>query len=322
MSGRDLRWILPFTLVEVTVVAFQNRYLLRPSPEVNDLFVGVLGRAQRLYDMRVCSVAAMSTHWHALLVPRDAEHLADFMEHVDCNLSKEIGTRLHGWPGAMWNDRYHHVPVADEEAAQIARLRYQLAAGVKENLVDRACDWPGVHSAKALIEGADLVGHWYDRTKEYAARQLRRERDVDAEHFATEERLVLSPLPCWEHLPEEKWRRRVKDLVQDIDEEGRKERERTGKCSMGVKKILRIRPTRRPPLVEKSPKPRIHAKTKAKIKEWREAYGEIVAAFRVASERLLSGDRDAEFPEGTFPPALPFVSFAQTPPAKARGQPS
>jgi hypothetical protein len=97
----------------VTVVAFQNRYLLRPSPEVNDLFVGVLGRAQRLYGMRVCSVAAMSTHWHALLVPRDAEHMADFMEHVDCNLSKEIGTRLHGWPGAMWNDRYHHVPVAD-----------------------------------------------------------------------------------------------------------------------------------------------------------------------------------------------------------------
>jgi hypothetical protein len=33
------------------------------------------------------------SHYHILLVPRDAEHVADFMEHVD------VG-RLHGWEGA------------------------------------------------------------------------------------------------------------------------------------------------------------------------------------------------------------------------------
>ena len=320
MSGRDLRYFPPFTLVEVTVVAFQNRYLLRPSDEVNDLFVGVVARAQRVYEMRICSLVAMSTHWHALLVPRDAEHLADFMEFVDCNLSKEIGTRLHGWPGAMWNDRYHLVPVADEEAAQIDRLRYHLAAGVKEHLVDRATDWPGVHSAHALMEGTRLSGHWYDRTKEHAARQKRREED--SKRFASEERLVLSPLPCWAHLPEDRWRRRVKDLVQEIDEEGRLERERTGKRSMGVRKILRFRPTRRPRGVEKSPKPRIHARAEAKLKEWREAFGAIVAAFREASARLRSGDRHAEFPEGTFPPALPFVPFAEILTVESRGRPA
>jgi len=38
----------------------------------------------------------------------------------------------------------------------------------------------------------------------------------------------------------------------------------------------------------------------------RDAYSAFAAAFRIASERLRSGDRGARFPEGCFPPALPF----------------
>jgi len=36
----------------------------------------------------------------------------------------------------------------------------------------------------------------------------------------------------------------------------------------------------------------------------------VFAAYREASERLRPGDRLAVFPEGTFPPHLPFVAFA------------
>ena len=38
-----------------------------------------------------------------------------------------------------------------------------------------------------------------------------------------------------------------------------------------------------------------------------EAYRWFVAAFREAAERLRAGDRNALFPLGSFPPALPFV---------------
>ena len=37
--------------------------------------------------------------------------------------------------------------VTDEEAAQIERLAYILGQSVKENLVERVCQWPGVHCA-------------------------------------------------------------------------------------------------------------------------------------------------------------------------------
>ena len=119
--ARDPRYFRPNTLVEVTTVAFQNRFLLRPSDEVNDLILGVWGLAQRKFEMLVVAFVALSSHYHALLIPRDPKHLADFMEFVNGNVAKELG-RLHGWEGQFWHDRYHLIPVSDEEDAQMSRL--------------------------------------------------------------------------------------------------------------------------------------------------------------------------------------------------------
>jgi len=316
---REPRYFEPHALVEVTTVTIQNRFLLRPSPEVNDLVVGVFGRAQRQLDMPIVCLTVLSSHYHVLTVPRDPAHLADFMEFVNGNLSKEIGTRVRGWHGTMWSSRYHHVPVSDEEHVQAARLAYCLEQGVKEGLVDRPEDWPGVQSATALMSGKDLIGHWYDRTKEYAARRLRGEA-IDPDQFVTEERVVFSPLPCWKHLPEQMHRARVAELVKKIEEDGARERRLTGKTSMGVAKILRVNPLSSPELIEKSPKPRFHASQKI-FKRMREAWSLVIAAFREASERLRAGERSVEFPEGTFPPGLPFVPFAANLLMEARGQP-
>ena len=312
------RYLEPATAVDVTDVVIQNRHLLRPSDELNDLVLGVFGRAQRLYDMRLCAISVLSTHWHLIPVPEDAEHLAQFMGYAKTNISKEVG-RLHDWKGPMFAHRYHLIPIAPfEEQAQIARLKYVLAAGVKEFLVDRVTDWPGIHSATALVEGKPLIGHWYDRTKEYAARKLRGEDDVDPMAFATEEQLVLSPLPCWEHLPEAEWRRNVADLITEIEDEGAQERQRERKVSLGVKKIMRVRPHKRPRKVEKSPKPRFHAIADWARQRMLEAYTAVVVAYLIASERFKAGDLLTDFPEGTFPPRLPFVPFS----VRCRGQPA
>jgi hypothetical protein len=42
-------------------------------------------------------------------------------------------------------------------------------------------------------------------------------------------------------------------------------------------------------------------------------YAIFVAAFREAAEQLRAGDRSAKFPEGSFPPGLPFVRIGFTP---------
>ena len=71
--GRGLRFVPEGGgLVEVTVRTVQSRLLLRPGPAVNQIILGVLGRAQRLYPVRCVSVVFLSNHWHALLQVDDA----------------------------------------------------------------------------------------------------------------------------------------------------------------------------------------------------------------------------------------------------------
>ena len=146
-------------LVEITVSTIQGRYLLRPDKRgrVNELVLGVIGRAQQLTSISIVGIAVLSSHFHILAVPETAMQMADFMRHVDTNISDEIG-RLNDWPGPLLVRRYKAIRVNNEEEDQVGRLRYLLGAGVKEQLVEKAIDWPGVHSARALTRDHPLRG--------------------------------------------------------------------------------------------------------------------------------------------------------------------
>jgi hypothetical protein len=206
----------------------------------------------------------------------------------------------------MWTRRYDAIVVSDEPAAQVGRLRYHLAHGVKECLVEKVTEWPGVHFAKAILGGKSLKGFWFDRSQEYAARN--RGEDFGRLKYAEEEELVLSQLPCWADLSAEQYREQVAGLVEEIEAEARADREARGIEPMGVEAILRQDPHNRPNHTKKSPAPAVHAASKAARQAFWEAYSIFLAAFREAAEKLKAGDRTARFPLGSFPPALPFVS--------------
>jgi REP element-mobilizing transposase RayT len=292
-------------LVEVTCRTLQSRFLLRPSPELNDLVVGVFGRAQRLYGVRCCALAMLSNHYHALLIVDDQLQLSNFMGYLNSNLARETG-RLSEWSDKIWSRRYQAILVSDEEGAQVGRLAHILEQGVKESLVERVRDWPGIHSARALVEGVDLQGHWFDRTQEYTAR--RRGEEFDRLRYATVETLHFSPLPCWKHLPETTWRQRVVAMITDIDKQAAARRSRTGSQVLGPSAIRGQHPHDRPACSKRSPAPFVHAMSAKVRREIWTGYRCFVAAYRDAAEKLQAGNLAAPFPVGSFPPALPFVS--------------
>ena len=78
-------------LVEITTRTIQGRHLLTPGPAVNEVILGVLGRAQRLHTIPCCGICVLSSHYHLLLRVQDAETMADFMEYVNSNLAREVG---------------------------------------------------------------------------------------------------------------------------------------------------------------------------------------------------------------------------------------
>ena len=54
-------------VVEVTIRAYQSRYLFRPSPEVRDVIVGVMAHVQKRVKFDVYGYAFLSNHGSYLI---------------------------------------------------------------------------------------------------------------------------------------------------------------------------------------------------------------------------------------------------------------
>ncbi|OJH42182.1 transposase [Cystobacter ferrugineus] len=185
----------------VTSRCFQGRLLLRPSAEVNEIVGGVLARAVQQSEgtIRLHAFTFASNHFHLLVWARGAA-LAGFMQYLHTNLSKKVG-KLVDWSGGFWERRYSAEPVLDDTAL-VGRLRYVLAHGVKEGLVEKRAEWPGLTCLPQLLGPARRVFRWFNWTKRWSKRGS--EELVGEGRFAREwaepVELELARLPCWEGL--------------------------------------------------------------------------------------------------------------------------
>jgi len=248
----------------------------------------------------------MSNHYHLLVIPDSEQQLASFMRFVNTNLSKQLG-RLHDWSGSMFQ-RYKAIPVSDEEEAQVGRLRYILRHGVKEGLVSRPADWPGVQCVAALTRGpARFHGVWHERTAIYEAEQ--RGQSLPAKKRISQETLDFSSLPVWAAKDGGQCREAARAMVVEIEKQASEARATGGSKPMGDRAILAQDPHHRPQSLKRSAAPIAHAAT---VEIWlvmKTAYREFLFAYREAAECLKAG-LDAAFPTGCFPPAAPHVPRA------------
>jgi REP element-mobilizing transposase RayT len=306
--AREIRFIPQGSLVEITTRTFQGRFLLHPSKQVRDVVLGVIGRAQKIYGVVIHTFVFVSNHYHMLVTVNDAKQLADFAGYVNGNIARKVAP-LVGWANTFWGQRYKPVVISGEEAAQIKRLRYLSMHGVKEGFVLDPTDWPGAHCIEALTGGSmKLEGNWFNGTKAHVARQAGKKKD--AYDFPEEESIVLTPLPCWSHLDPDEYRRRICEMVADIEKEATERHRLNETAPTGVHFVFRQDPQTRPRKLKRSPAPAFHAASEKAFKLLREAKAWFLAAYREAAAKLRDGEEDPRFPEGCFPPALPFVAFA------------
>jgi hypothetical protein len=179
---------------------------------------------------------------------------------------------------------------------------------VKEDLVEHPREWPGVHCVRALIEGQSLEGVWFDRTAYSRAQRRRKAADppVQESDFKTTEILELTPLPCLANLAAAQQLDLIQSTIEKVVAAAAAVRGKKGAMVLGADRVQRQHPHTQPNRFKKSPAPRFHAYAVAVRRALRDAYSAFVAAFRIAAEKLRGGDRGARFPEGCFPPALPF----------------
>lgn len=316
---RQTRWIPPGgSLVEITNRTIQARHLLKPSRELNEILLGIVGRAQRMTGMKICYLVFMSNHYHMLLDVEDARQLARFTNFVNGEIGREVN-RLTGWGAKVWARRYDPILVSEDPSDQVARLAYLVRHGVKEGLVERPQDWIGVHGLGAWLEGEPLAGYWFDRTRESEAR--RRGKSFDRLAFATPETVHLSPLPCWtrQGLAHQEIVEQTAVLVERAIDAGRAERILAGRPTPSGSKVASgpealslferyatLPPTYRPAHPKRSPRPLFHARRKTTRERLAEARRRFEQDYCTASERFRAGQYTIQFPEGCFPPARPF----------------
>jgi REP element-mobilizing transposase RayT len=302
--GRRLRFVPPGTLVEVTCRTVQGRLLMRPTPLVTDLTLGVLARAARLHPVDIHAFCFLSNHFHLLVTVESAQRLSAFMNYLNSNLAREIG-RVVDWREKFWGRRYQAVLVDDDEAAQVERLSYLLQQGTKERLVRSPRDWPGASSTRALLTGEPVTGRWFDRTLLHRAK--RRRAPVEESSLWTPESLRLRPLPVWRGLPTDVYRRRIESLVRAIESLSDARTRSTGVGPFGVERIRRQQPHQKPNRLRRTRVPLVHAASGDARLLWRRRYQEFADAFWRSAFHLRSAAIGVLFPVGSFPPALPFV---------------
>ena len=281
----------PGGLVEVTIRTIAAMLLCRPSERLNQRILGVMGRALALYPVALHAFVFMSNHWHALLTTPDGETLARFVQHVNSNVAKAIKEET-GWTGRVWQRRAANIAVLDDDAAE-DRLRYVLAHGVKEGLVERSEDWPGVNCVSALLGRERLVGRW--------ATKKGRKRVVET-YF-----IDLAPLPGWRVLREEQRLHRVRRMLAGIQRDAAAARGEAP--ALGRAAVLAQDPLDRPTRSKHGAAPPCHTTERHRRDAFKAGREHLCAAYAAARERRWRREHEAPaFPAGCFPSPPRFVA--------------
>ena len=147
-----------------------------------------------------------------------------------------------------------------------------------------------------------MTGTWYDRTAQYRA-MLRGRHEL----FPTTETVHLTPPPFLKGCSERERQEFMVDAVHRVEREtAQMHREKSTK-PFGARAVLRLHPHSKPKALKSSPAPKIFAATREIFWELLNARRAKIAAYRAAAERLKRGETDVSFPDGCFPPRLPYV---------------
>ena len=279
----------------VTVRCFQRRFLLRPSDETNEVLGGVLSRAVRLHGVELFAFSVMSNHMH-LVVRAPRGNLPRFMQYLLTNISKKIG-KLVGWRGSFWQRRYSAEPILDD-AALLGRVRYVLSHGVKEGLVRRCQDWPGLSCLPLMLDGGTRSFRWFNWTRRTSGNSRRTSRALLDERWAEPERLRLTPLPNAALQQPGGLRRFLKRAVQAIETQA----SRHFRNFLGRSGVLRQRPHARPPPARPKQRPPCHTSIRELLEAFLHRYRGFADAYHRASIRWRRGDSTALFPESAIKP--------------------
>lgn len=149
------RQVRPGRFYLVTRRCTQRQFLMRPDRETNNAFVYCLGEASRRFGIDVLLTCAMSNHHHTVVFDRDGM-LPAFTEHFHKIFAK-CQNAHRGRCENLWASEQVSTVRLDGVVDVLRTMVYTATNPVKDGLVERVYQWPGINGYTALMAGRTLA---------------------------------------------------------------------------------------------------------------------------------------------------------------------
>jgi putative transposase len=262
-----------------------RRFFLRPSKEMNAIFLYCLGYAARCTGVQLHEFLVMSNHYHVVL--SDLERELPKFEQILNSFVARAANRMLSMQGTFWERQPFSAPARSDDAALVDSCAYVLANPCTDDLVEQPEDWTGVTSW-SLEYGQTLV---VPRPAVFFSSRM---------DECVEIRLVRPPV--MRHLGDAELREEIRRRARARATAAAEARRRVGRRVMGARRVERQWVDAHP----QSPGPRRFPHPLPKKREtWAlEGMGqqsrEWVIQHRHARVAWIDGDRSVVFPRGTY----------------------
>jgi hypothetical protein len=266
----------------------QRQFLLRPDAATNNAFVYCLAVAAQRAGVQILFTAAESNHHHTGIFDPKGTY-PDFIEHFHKLLAKSMNSLRGRWEN-FWSSEQTSVLRLVDDVDVLDKMVYALTNPVKDNLVAKVVDWPGINGFDAIIGGRSITA-------------------VRPDHFFRED----GPMPAsvtlsfgrpsqFAAMSHDEYAVLLKRRVQAAEAEAEAKRRTTGARVLGRQAVLdqdwRDSPCSSEPRRELNP--RVAAKDKWSRIEALQRNKEFGNVYRRAFEALRSGMKNVLFPAGTY----------------------
>jgi hypothetical protein len=279
------RQVLPGSFYKITRRCTQRQFLLRPDEVTNNVFAYCLGEAAERFEIDVLMTTAESNHHHTDIFDRHGNVIA-FVERFHKLVAKALNAHRGRWEN-FWSCAAPSIVRLEDRQAVIDAMVYTALNPVKDGLVARVREWPGVNGLCALLE----------------RRSLRARRPA---HFFRADGPMPEEVALEIRVPRELGdveavRDEVRARVHETEARLADERRRTGRHVVGARAIRRQNwsdsPSTSAP--RRTRQPRTGSRHLASWLLARIRAREFLGAYRAARQRWLEGS-EAVFPAGTY----------------------
>ena len=250
-----------------------------PTAEITQIFEYSLAHACSRHNIELHAFVAMSNHYHLVVTDPDGK-LPAFQRDLNSLIARSVNRVLER-DEAFWDRKSYNAVDILEPNAVLAKMSYTMLNPVRARLVGRAVDWQGATSVG--------MGFGRGRTIQRPHRFFRKDRDMPDEVT-----LTLTPPPGADAVE-------IRSVLAGAIAQGEYESKANGPPA-GMRRVLsrpyNSRPQTREPRGQL--RPRFAARCADALKKALAEYRCWLDEYRTALTQFREGERDVEFPAGTY----------------------